>query len=97
MNASDTAHSPLSWRERPTLLESEAATLIGVSVQTVRRMVEKGQLERRLACSKKLITTRSLIAWEEGSDVQIEPKKAAPISIRPEVQRLAASWSRDLR
>ena len=78
----------IPWRERPTLRESEAAQLIGISQRQVSRMVESGELQGRRAGTVRLVLTESLIAWEKGkppAEVQEKP-------ISPAVQKAASLW-----
>ena len=82
----DTERIP--WRERPTLRESEAAGLIGISQRQVCRMVESGELQGRRAGRVRLILTESLIRWEKG-DAAAKPQET-PVS--PAVRKAAALW-----
>ncbi len=82
----------IPWRERPTLRESEVALLIGISARQVGRMVENGELELRRIGTVQLITTRSLVAWEQSSET--ETSQAETIEVRSSIRRAAALWSK---
>ncbi len=81
----------IHWRDRPTVRESEAAEIIGISQRQVGRMVDSGELRLRRVGRTRLILTESLIAWGKGES-PVEPEE---IAVSPAVLKAAALWHKE--
>ena len=79
------------WQALPWLSVKESAAVLGVGDRTVRNLLEKGTLEARQACGKKMVTVTSIrrfVGLEAAEDTHGPPE---PLS------RSELAMVRDLR
>jgi hypothetical protein len=69
MSAANDSPAPTPWRERPTLRIAEVADLLGVSPDSVQKLIESEDLAVRYCGRIPLVVTSSLIEWTEGKSV----------------------------
>ncbi len=89
----DAAKKPqVSWRDRPTLRIMEVAGLIGVSQDSVQKLIKSGNLVVRHAGRIPVIVTSSLLDWVDGNSSSNPSTLVTPLRVsakhRAEADRL---------
>jgi len=83
---------PVPWRDRATLRIMEVASLIGVSQDSVQKLIESGDLVVRHVGRIPVIVTSSLLDWVDGNSSSKPSTLVTPLRVsakhRAEADRL---------